>query len=194
MKLKKTFDNQETEIVPATLCDEETREIYLSGEVTMDMYQNAAAALRHLDKSKGTINLVINTNGGHSKAGFALADIIRSCKNKVFAYCFGECMSIGVAILAACDGRFAGNDCLFMVHDAKITQSNTLDVLALKRLVQELEALNNTYHRCVFNGSDLTLKEVESMCKKETYFTAEMALAFGIIDEIIANRKKRVKK
>lgn len=175
---------EEQEVSLQTLCDEELREIYLTGVVDANMYQNIAAAIRHLDQTKGEINLIINTPGGSAEHGFAISEFIRSTRNLVIGHCVGECMSIGMAILAACDGRVAYPSTRFMVHEVHYSGLNgdMIPIKTLQRYLEECQEATNKYNKMLVEGSSLTLEEVKALCANDTFFSTEQALGYGFID------------
>jgi ATP-dependent Clp protease, protease subunit len=196
MKLKKSCDitNAPAELPIATICDEETREIYLTGVVTADMYQNIVIALKHLDRTKGNITLIINTQGGEAAAGLAISDAIKMTKSKIIAHCYGECMSIGMVILQACDTRLSTPTCRFMIHDVRWGMEETSFTNA-KRYMEEFENMQAKVQAVLVEASGLTLKEVSHLCKQETFFNAVEAIGWGFLDGVLESLSaKNVKK
>jgi ATP-dependent protease ClpP protease subunit len=185
MKAKKCEDQtiENSELPIATICDEDTREIYLTGIVTMDMYQNTLIALKHLDRTKGAITLVINTQGGEAAAGMAIADAIKMAKSRVIAHCYGECMSIGMTILQACDTRLSTPTCRFMIHDVRSSMED-ISFTNAKRYMEEFADMQTKVMDSLVASSGLTLNEIKHLCNQETFFSAEMAIAWGFLDGI----------
>jgi ATP-dependent Clp protease, protease subunit len=181
--IKENRDDCDREIV--TLCDEELREIYITGSINSAIYQTVVTAIRHLDQTKGHITLIINTPGGRAEDGFAIAEFIKSTKNLVIGVCVGECMSIGMVILAACDGRVSYPSTRFMVHPIRYgAMPENLGIELLKNRLKELEIGQKIYNEALFRGSSLTLEEINNLCSKERFFGPEEAVGYGFIDEI----------
>jgi ATP-dependent Clp endopeptidase proteolytic subunit ClpP len=192
----KNCEEQEAKDIISTVCDEESREVYLTGTVDLNMYQTLSAAIKHLDKTKGNITLIINTAGGEAPAGFAIADTIKLTVNKVVAQCFGECMSIGMTILQACDLRLASPSCRLMIHNGSLNFPD-LTFSQAKNQMKEIQGVNDQVCGSLFERSNLTLKEVETLCDKETFMSAEVAMGYGFLDGImepVKNKKKKGKK
>jgi len=174
------------EVSGITLCDEDLRDIYITGVVTKETAQNVMAALRHLDETKGNINLFINTEGGGTSPGFAIGDAIKNCKNKVIGHCYGECMSMGVYVLQACDARLSAPNTRFMVHELQLVgNGGQMPLSDLKMVIEEFDIADKKYRDGLLEKSDLTEKEVIALCSKDTYMSAEVAMGYGLLDGII---------
>jgi ATP-dependent Clp endopeptidase proteolytic subunit ClpP len=183
----------EVESSVGAVYDEELREIYLTGVVDMDVYQNVVSAIHHLDQTRGNITLIINSKGGEVAAGQGIADAIRLTKNKVIAHCFGECMSVAMTILQACDGRISAPNCRFMIHEVSggVMEASVSD---LKRYHAECESLNDSIKKDLAENSDLSLIEIDALCKAETFMSADVAMGYGFLDGIFGVCKKSMAK
>ena len=183
----------EVESSVGAVYDEDLREIYLTGVIDMDVYQNVVSAIHHLDQTRGNITLIINSKGGEVAAGQGIADSIRLTKNKVIAHCFGECMSIAMTVLQACDGRISAPSCRFMVHEGSggVMEASVSD---LKRYHEECSTLNDQLKNGLAENSDLTVEEIGVLCKAETFMSADVAMGYGFLDGIFGVAKKHTPK
>lgn len=189
MKLKHCKEQEEIDTI-GTVYDEESRTVYLTGEVNLNTYQNIVSAIRHLDKTKGNITFVINSSGGEAAAGFAIADAIKLTKSKVIAVCLGECMSIAMTILQSCDSRMSAPNCRFMIHNGSWSVPD-LTVSQVRNHIKEIQALNEQIYDSLTEKSALVKSEVEKMCETETFMSAELALGYGFIDCILGTEGKK---
>lgn len=166
------------------------REVFLTGDITDEMYQNFALALGEFDRTKGKITVILNTGGGNINAALAMYDVIRQAKNKIVCNCFGGCMSAGMVVLGACDERYAAENCRFMVHPPAINGlSGSLPFM--NTTVSEMNNANDSYIEILARHSGLTVKEVRNLCKETTYMSAEQVMGYGFIDGILTpNRRK----
>jgi ATP-dependent Clp protease protease subunit len=187
MKSKSCEESQEETI--STFCDEETREIYLTGEIDLSVYQTVVAAIKHLDKTNGNINLIINTPGGEGASGMAIVDVIKMARNKVIGNCFGQCMSMGMSVLQACDTRLSSPNCRFMIHNA-VWSPSEMSLRETRLGVKELETLNESVINSLLEKSGLTLAEVKNLCDAETFMSAETAMGYGFLDGIFETNTK----
>lgn len=167
-----------------------SREIYLTGEITDDLYQNLVAALRELDSKKGKITIILNSGGGSINAAFAMYDLIRLAKNKVVCYCTGNCMSAAMLVLCSCNERYSTENCRFMLHPAALPDTGG-SLPFLKVTVSEIENSNEKAIDILTKHSNLTLKEVKGLCKEITYMSAEQVCGYGWIDKILLPNRRR---
>ena len=132
-------------------------------------------------------NIHINTYGGSVYAGLGICDIIEELKRNynVNMYCSGYIMSMGIPIILSGTKRFAYKNTSFMIHEVssfgwgKLTQ--------IKEDVKETERLNSILKSMIVEKSKITKKEINDWYekKKDTFMSADDALKYGLIDEII---------
>ncbi|OGS35208.1 MAG: ATP-dependent Clp endopeptidase, proteolytic subunit ClpP [Elusimicrobia bacterium RIFOXYB2_FULL_49_7] len=169
------------------------RIIFIGTEID-DMVANLIMAqliFLEYDDPEKDINLYINSPGGMVTAGLAIFDTIRFVKPKVSTICMGQAASMAAILLCAgAKGkRFALPNSRIMIHQpiggiggqASDVQIHAREILNIKA------RLNNLL-------SEQTGKPVEKIAKdteRNYYMTAEEALEYGLIDEIIRNRKEK---
>jgi ATP-dependent Clp protease protease subunit len=183
--------NQEQEVSCIPLAyNADKREIYVTGDITDDLYQNFTAAFRDLDRTNGRITVFLNTGGGVMSSAFAMHDLIKLARNKVSCFCCGNCMSVGMIILNACDERYSLPSCRFMVHSVSLSETGgTLSFL--KTTLKEVEYMNEAGIKLLTKTSILTEKEVRALCKDTTCMSAEQVAGYGWIDTVLAFSKKK---
>lgn len=188
---KRNEEVQESEA--NVLCDLDLREIYIVGNIDGSTFQSTVIALRNLEASKGPITIILNTPGGDVSAGMGMYDAIRMCKNKVTCICMGQCMSMGLLILSACDDRLSSQECQFMAHDAQVAL-NQAPLSTINRYIADAQYSKQRYVTLLAEKSHLTVKEVEALCSIENFMSAEQAMGYGFLDGIILPAKKKGKK
>ena len=134
------------------------------------------------------INIFINSPGGDAFSGLALADQIERAKRKGFrvtAHASGIIASAAVPVFAVCDYRLAAPGTIFMVHEAAlwkwpgretasdIQSQNELMLLLRERYVDKLAT-----------NSKLDKSKWEKLENKTTWFSAEKAMSWGLVDKI----------
>ncbi|MEU8608275.1 ATP-dependent Clp protease proteolytic subunit [Actinoplanes sp. NPDC048791] len=132
------------------------------------------------------IQLYINSPGGSVSAGLAIYDTMRFIKNDVATIAMGMAGSMGQFLLTAgtAGKRFALPHARIMMHQPSGGFGGTVaditiqaeNMLYVKRKVQELIARH----------SGRTMAEVEADSDRDRWFTAEQAVAYGLIDEVIS--------
>jgi ATP-dependent Clp protease protease subunit len=85
--------------------------------------------------------------------------------------------------------RFALPECRIMCHQPSggLGRSTVTD---LKIHLDEIERTKEQLTRHLANHCNKSYQEVYDMCERDTFFSSQEALEYGIIDEVISNRKK----
>ena len=135
------------------------------------------------------IMLYINSPGGSITAGMAIYDTMRYLKCEVSTVCVGMAASMAACLLAAgAKGkRKALPHAEVMIHQplggargqATDIQIHAEQILRVKKMMNELLSQN----------TGKPLKTIEKDVERDHFLTAEQALDYGIIDEIIAPRR-----
>jgi len=134
------------------------------------------------------VNLFINSPGGDAFSGLALADQIERAKRKGFhitAHASGIVASAAVPVFAVCDRRFAAPGTIFMVHETSIWKwpgrETASDIRSQNRL---MELIRDRYIGKLAYYTKLSKEEWEELENKTTWFSAEQAKKWGLVDQI----------
>jgi len=134
------------------------------------------------------VNLFINSPGGDAFSGLALADEIERARRKGFvitAHASGIIASAAVPVFAVCSKRFAAPGTIFMVHEAALWKWPGRETASDIRSQNELMGLlRDRYIGKLVENSNLSKSEWEELETKTTWFDAEKAKAWGIVDAI----------
>lgn len=167
------------------------RIIFLGGEIDDDTANLIVAQMLFLegDDPDKDIYLYINSPGGSVSAGMAIYDTMQYIKCEVATICIGLAASMGAFLLAAgAKGkRKALSHAEIMIHQplggargqATDIQIQAEQILKIKKTMNELLAQN----------TGKPLKTIERDVERDHYMTADEALSYGLIDEIIAPRR-----
>lgn len=171
------------------------RVIFMTGEVDDTMADIMMAELLSLDASNTShepIHVYINSPGGSVTAGMAIYDTMKTIKSPVYTYCIGLAASMGAFLLSSGDKRFCAPEAEVMIHQplggAK-GQAADIEITA-KHILKTREKLN----RIMAQNTGKPLEEVEKATDRDNWLTAQEALDFGLIDEILPYKEKNVKK
>jgi len=167
------------------------RIIMLSGEVNDDIASLIVAQLLFLesqDPSKD-IHLYINSPGGSVSAGFAIYDTMNYVKCDVSTICMGLAASMGAFLLAGGKKgkRMALPNAEVMIHQPSggaRGQETEIRIVA-EQILKTRERLNQILADNTGKPLDVIAQDTE----RDNYMSAEEAKAYGLIDEVIANRK-----
>src|SRR6187551_1968592 len=134
------------------------------------------------------INFYINSPGGSISAGMAIYDTMQFIKPDVSTLCVGMAASMGAFLLAAgAKGkRFALPNSTVLIHQPSGGfQGQVSDIEIHARYILELrERLN----RLMAFHTGRPIEEVASATERDNFLTAEAALAFGMIDQVLHKR------
>ena len=134
------------------------------------------------------INLFINSPGGDAFSGLALADQIERAKRRGFhitAHASGIIASAAVPVFAACDVRLAAPGTIFMIHEASLWKWPGRETASDIRSQNELmQLLRERYIGKLAAYSKLDRAKWEELENKTTWFSAEKAKDWGLVDKI----------
>jgi len=134
------------------------------------------------------INFYINSPGGSIAAGMAVYDTMQFIKPDISTLCVGMAASMGAFLLAAgAKGkRFALPNSTVMIHQPLGGfQGQASDIEIHARYILELrERLN----RLMAFHTGKSIEEVARETERDNFLTAEAALAFGMIDQVLHKR------
>ena len=167
------------------------RIIFLGDEVT-DVAANIIVAqllfLEAQDPDKD-IHLYINSPGGSVTAGLAIYDTMQYIKCDVATYCMGMAASMGSFLLSGGTKgkRYAMPNSEIMIHQpsggaqgqATEIQIAAEHILKIRTRLNQILAENT--------GQPLDVIRIDT--ERDNFMSAEEAKEYGLIDEVIKNRK-----
>lgn len=168
------------------------RIIFLTGAVYDEMASLICAQLLYLEAEnpKKDIAFYINSPGGVVTAGLAIYDTMQYIKPEVSTVVVGQAASMGSLLLAAgAPGkRYALPYSRVMVHQPSGgAQGQASDIeIAAKEILRTRDRLNEIYAQ----HCGRTLEEIEGKMERDAFMSAEEALGFGIVDEVVSTRKE----
>lgn len=167
------------------------RIIFLGSEVndvTADLLVAQLLFLEAEDPDKD-IQIYINSPGGSVSAGFAIYDTMQYIKPDVSTICIGRAASMGAFLLAAGTKgkRFALPNSDIMIHQPLGgAQGQASDIKIQAEKIIEIRERINTI---LAERTGQPFERIEKDTDRDYYMTAEEAVAYGIIDEVIERKK-----
>ncbi len=155
------------------------RIIVLGHDVNARTAKDVIARLLYLDgvDSDEPIDLYITTLGGWGDNAFSIIDAMHMIESPVNTWAVGACYSSGAMILTAGTGRrHATSNAIIMVHANSIESDEKFSMDALD--AQRYRELWRDYAQLPEEWFPMTFDE-------EYYLSAEQALGYGLIDEIV---------
>ena len=131
------------------------------------------------------IQMLMSTYGGSVYDGLSLYDAIKNSKTEVDITCFGKIMSMGIVLLLAAKTRKAYRNTTFMIHEG--SSGAIGKVSDMEDSIDESKRLNDIYFGIIESETKIPKAKLDEIRKrrKDWYFTAEEALEYGLITEII---------
>lgn len=167
------------------------RIIFLGEEVTDVAASVIVAELLFLEAEDPDkdIHLYINSPGGSVTAGLAIYDTMQYIKCDVATYCMGMAASMGSFLLSggAKGKRFAMPNSEIMIHQPSGgAQGQASEIqIAAEHILKTRERLN----KILAENTGQPLEVISADTDRDNFMTAEEAKAYGLIDEVIKNRK-----
>jgi ATP-dependent Clp protease protease subunit len=166
------------------------RIIFLGDQIEDHMANLIIAQLLFLESEdpERDISIYINSPGGVVTSGLAIYDTMQYLRAPVSTICIGMAASMASVLLAAgAPGkRYALPNSRIMIHQGSGGfRGNTPDVLIQ---VRELEELNNRLHGILARHTGQTVDKIARDTERDYFLSPEQAKAYGIIDEVYAER------
>ncbi|MBI3547645.1 MAG: ATP-dependent Clp protease proteolytic subunit [Elusimicrobia bacterium] len=164
------------------------------GAVTTDSANLLISQLLYLDAedSERGINLYINSPGGMVSAGLAVYDTMQYIKAPITTICIGMAMSFGAVLLAAGTKgrRYALPFSRVMIHQPLISGGIGGQETDIVIEAKEMNLMKEKLIGILAKHTGQTDSKLRADMERNYYMSAEEAKAYGIVDEVIAPRKR----
>ncbi len=169
------------------------RIVFLGTPIDDQVANVIVAQLLYLDREDADkdISLYIHSPGGYVHSGLAIYDAMQLIRCDVSTICIG--MTASLAAILLCAGvkgkRHALPHAKIMLHQP----SGGLGGQAadIKIQADEIIRTKNTLDELVARHTGQTLERVQKETQRDRYMTAQEALEWGIIDEIITGKEAK---
>lgn len=136
----------------------------------------------------GPVTIRIHSGGGEVFAASAIRSMIVDYPGKVTTRIEGLCASAATYVAMAGDKVLMHDSAWFMIHDPwSIAIGNVSD---LKAEIKVLDSIKAGIIEAYQAKTTLTVEQLDAMMSKETWMTAQQALEYGFIDEVITPSSK----
>ena len=134
------------------------------------------------------IYLYVNSPGGIITSGLAIYDTMQYVKPEVATICIGQAASMGAVLLAggAKGKRYALPHARVLIHQplgGVQGQATDIDIQA-REILRMREEINTIFTK--HTGQDM--ERIKQDTERDFFMTAEQALKYGIIDQIVEKR------
>ncbi len=168
------------------------RIIFLGTPIDDQVANLIVAQLLYLDREDPDrdISLYIHCPGGVITAGLAIYDTIRIIRPDVSTICVGMTASMGTVLLTAGapKKRFALPHATLHMHQAMGgAQGQASDIeIAAKEIIR----LNELIRGILVDHTGQKLEKIIQDTNRDFYLTADQAVDYGLVDEILSAPKK----
>ena len=165
--------------------------IIMSGEINDQMANSIIAQLLFLDAQDNTkdISLYINSPGGVITSGLAIMDTMNFIKSDVSTIAIGMAASMASILLTSGTKgkRFALPNSTVLIHQPLGgAQGQQTDIqIAANEILKSRKKINEILHET----TGQPLEKIQKDTERDNYLTAEEAKEYGLIDEIMVNKK-----
>ena len=167
------------------------RVVFIVGPVEDHMANLVVAQLLFLESENPDkdINLYINSPGGSVSSGLAIYDTMQFIRCEVSTMCVGQAASMGALLLVA--GAKEKRYCLphsrVMIHQPLggfQGQASDIDIHA-----REILKIRAQLNEIFASHTGQTVEKIGEDTERDNFMDPEQALAYGLIDKVLDNRK-----
>jgi ATP-dependent Clp protease protease subunit len=167
----------------------EDRIIMVTGEVNDTMAEIVTAQLLYLasEDPKKDIQMYINSPGGSISAGLAIYDTMNYVSCDVSTICMGTAASMGAFLLSggAKGKRFALPNAAVLIHQPLIGGGVGGQATDIKIITDHLLRTKQKLTQLLADHTGQTFDKVAADTERDNWMTAQQALDYGLIDQII---------
>ncbi len=169
------------------------RIIMLSEDVNDTTASLVVAQLLFLESQdpEKDISLYINSPGGSVTAGMAIYDTMQYIKCDVATICIGMAASMGAFLLSsgAKGKRMALPNSEIMIHQPLIMGGGlTGQATDIQIRTENLLRTKDKLNRMLAENTGKSLEEIQRDVERDNFMTAQEAMAYGLIDKVVAKR------
>ena len=138
------------------------------------------------------INLYINSPGGAVDDTLAIYDTMRFITSPVATYCLGRAYSGGSILLAAGQKgkRFILPHAKVMIHQPYGGVGGQAEDIRIQ--AEQIIKAKAELNRIISENSGQAIENVQRDSERDKYFTAEEAVRYGLVDEVLKEPQKAV--
>jgi ATP-dependent Clp protease protease subunit len=170
------------------------RIVYVGTEIDDGVANVVIAQLLHLESEnpESPINLYLNSPGGSVTAMFAIYDTMQAIRPDVATWCMGQAASAGATLLASGTPgkRYALPNSRVLIHQPHggvEGQSSDIEIQA-----QEIVRQRRRQEEILAEHTGQPIEKVREDTDRDFILSAEDAKTYGLVDEVVTDRKLRV--
>lgn len=164
------------------------RVIFLGDKIDDYVANIVVAQMLYLEsQDKDTpINLYINSPGGVVTSGLAILDAMNYVTPHIHCVCVGQACSMGAVLLSAGDKRFSLPNSTIMIHQPSGGYGGQATDIQIH--AKHIQKLKETLTNIVAKNTKQPYEKVYEDMERDNFMSAQEALEYGIIDEVLYKR------
>ena len=182
--ISKTFETHDFYCRNIYITDEITNELCLDACKAIDFYEDIDNKDGIPAEERKPINIIIHSPGGSILAAYTLIDKMKTSLTPINTIVIGEAASAACFIAISGTKRFANKHGSFLIHQGQASISNEAG-----KLVDWLKYYDDTILKQmkehILEDTKISKADYDNKVREDWYLTANEALKYGLIDEII---------
>lgn len=163
------------------------RIIFIGSDITSELANAVVAQLLFLSNQdpEAPIKVYVNSRGGSIVDGMSIVDTMMVLPNDIETTVVGQASSMGAVIaLAGTKGKrkMLPNSRILIHQPLGGIQGQASDIEISARNILRWKSIMNKY---LSDRTGQPLEQIERDTDRDTVFTAEEALAYGLVDEVV---------
>ncbi len=168
------------------------RIVMLSGEVDDQVASSIVAQFLFLEAEdpEKDIYFYINSPGGVVTAGMAIYDTMNYIRPKVATICIGQAASMGAFLLSSGEKgkRYALPHARIMIHQPLGGARGQATDIAIQ--AKEILRMKAELNELIAKHTGQSVETVEKDTDRDNFMSAQEALSYGMIDEVLVKSNK----
>ena len=168
------------------------RIVMLSGEVNDQVASSIVAQFLFLEAEdpEKDIFFYINSPGGVVTAGMAIFDTMNYIRPDVATICIGQAASMGAFLLSSGEKgkRYALPHARIMIHQPLGGAQGQASDIAIQ--AEEILRMKKELNQILANNTGQSVKTVEKDTDRDNFLSAQEALDYGLVDEVLVKNDK----
>jgi len=185
MVIEKTMNGERSYDIFSRLLKD--RIIIVGGGIDDNIANLVIAQMLFLESEKAgeDIHMYINSPGGTITSGMAIYDTMQFISSDVSTMVMGQAASLGAFLLSvgAPKKRFALPNSRIMIHQPLGGAEGQATDIAIQ--AKEIGRLKDKINHILSKHTGQPVEKIEADCERDNFMSAEQALEYGIIDEIV---------
>lgn len=137
------------------------------------------------------ITIYINSPGGSQTALTAIYDTMQYIRPQIQTVCLGQAASAAAVLLAAGSPgkRLALPNARVMIHQPRIDGGSRAQASDIEIYAEEILRMREWIETTLAHHSGQTAEKVREDIERDTFLSAQEALEYGLVDQVLASRK-----